>query len=577
MAPIEDGRGVDVPGEVDKQITDREPRAQEAIERLGGDPTPNEFHAPASPGSRHRFIEIEGDHRHPIGRHLDVPKQERQRTATHRTQAKDDDPVGKNRHGQTSRVQQPPDHPGPANMTKPQGYQASAPETPRFLGEAVYPVPAVAGATVTITTSGQGEQMGDLTRFQGLLGVAAILTIAWLLSENRRAISARMVLGGLALQCGLGAFLLRSSAGRRALDAAAAWVAAVLDCALEGASFLFGPKLVAADGPAGFVFAFRVLPTIIFVAALFAVLYHLGIMQFVVRGVAWVTARLLGSSGAETLNAAASIFLGQTEAPLTIRPFLARLTRSELLVVMVSGMGLVSGGMLAAYIGFIGGGEGPLRDAASRNLLTAILMTFPATIYLTKIFVPETGQPETSGSLAIDETRPDANLIDAATRGTREGLLLAANVGAVLIAFIALVTLVNMGLGWLGGWAGDPDLSVERILGLLLAPVAWLIGVPWSDAGTVGGLLGIRTVANEVVAYEELGKLARGGLGEKSTMLATIAMCSFANLSSIGIQVGGIGALVPERRKDLARLGLKALLIATLATSLSAALAGAIA
>jgi CNT family concentrative nucleoside transporter len=462
-------------------------------------------------------------------------------------------------------------------MTKPQGYQAAAPETPRFLGEAVYPVPAVAGATVTITTSGQGEQMGDLTRFQGLLGVAAILTIAWLLSENRRAISARMVLGGLALQCGLGAFLLRSSAGRRALDAAAAWVAAVLDCALEGASFLFGPKLVAADGPAGFVFAFRVLPTIIFVAALFAVLYHLGIMQFVVRGVAWVTARLLGSSGAETLNAAASIFLGQTEAPLTIRPFLARLTRSELLVVMVSGMGLVSGGMLAAYIGFIGGGEGPLRDAASRNLLTAILMTFPATIYLTKIFVPETGQPETSGSLAIDETRPDANLIDAATRGTREGLLLAANVGAVLIAFIALVTLVNMGLGWLGGWAGDPDLSVERILGLLLAPVAWLIGVPWSDAGTVGGLLGIRTVANEVVAYEELGKLARGGLGEKSTMLATIAMCSFANLSSIGIQVGGIGALVPERRKDLARLGLKALLIATLATSLSAALAGAIA
>ena len=419
--------------------------------------------------------------------------------------------------------------------------------------------------------------MDDLARFQGLLGVAAILATAWLLSENRRAISLRMVVGGLALQCGLGALLLRSSAGRRALDAAAAWVAAVLDCALEGATFLFGPKLVAADGPAGFVFAFRVLPTIIFVAALFAVLYHLGIMQLVVRGVAWVTARLLGSSGAETLNAAASIFLGQTEAPLTIRPFLARLTRSELLVVMVSGMGLVSGGMLAAYIGFIGGGAGPLRDAASRNLLTAILMTFPATIYLTKIFVPETGEPETLGRLAVDDTRPDANLIDAATRGTREGLMLAANVGAVLIAFIALVTLVNMALGWLGGWAGNPALSVEGILGRLLAPVAWLIGVPWSDAGTVGSLLGIRTVANEVMAYEELGKLARGGLGEKATMLATIAMCSFANLSSIGIQVGGIGALVPERRQDLARLGLKALLIATLATALSAAIAGVLA
>ena len=419
--------------------------------------------------------------------------------------------------------------------------------------------------------------MDDLARFQGLLGVAAILATAWLLSENRRAISLRVVVGGLALQCGLGALLLRSSAGRRALDAAAAWVAAVLDCALEGATFLFGPKLVAADGPAGFVFAFRVLPTIIFVAALFAVLYHLGIMQLVVRGVAWVTARLLGSSGAETLNAAASIFLGQTEAPLTIRPFLARLTRSELLVVMVSGMGLVSGGMLAAYIGFIGGGAGPLRDAASRNLLTAILMTFPATIYLTKIFVPETGEPETLGRLAVDDTRPDANLIDAATRGTREGLMLAANVGAVLIAFIALVTLVNMALGWLGGWAGNPALSVEGILGRLLAPVAWLIGVPWSDAGTVGSLLGIRTVANEVMAYEELGKLARGGLGEKATMLATIAMCSFANLSSIGIQVGGIGALVPERRQDLARLGLKALLIATLATALSAAIAGVLA
>ena len=420
--------------------------------------------------------------------------------------------------------------------------------------------------------------MEDMTRFQGLLGVAVILALAWLCSENRRAISLRMVLGGLALQCGLGAILLRSGAGRRVLDAAATWVAAVLDCALKGAEFLFGSQLVAADGPAGFVFAFRVLPTIIFVAALFAVLYHIGIMQVVVRGVAWVTARVLGSSGAETLNAAASIFLGQTEAPLTIRPYLARLTRSELLVVMVSGMGLVSGGMLAAYMGFIGGGEGPLRDAASRSLLTAILMTFPATIFLTKMFVPETGHPETLGSLAMDNTRPDANLIDAAARGTREGLMLAANVGAVLIAFIALVTLVNMGLGWLGGWVGDPGLSVERILGELLAPVAWLIGVPWSEAGTVGGLLGIRTVANEVLAYEELGKLARGdGLGEKSVMLATIAMCSFANVSSIGIQVGVIGALVPERRQDLARLGLKALLIATLATSLSAAIAGVLA
>ena len=420
--------------------------------------------------------------------------------------------------------------------------------------------------------------MDDATRFQGLAGVAGILALCWAISENRRAISLRMVIGGLVLQVGLGVALLQSAAGRSVLDAAAAWVNSILACALDGARFLFGDKLVASDGPAGFVFAFQVLPTIVFVAALFAVLYHLGVMQVVIRGVAWVTARLLGSSGAETMNAAASIFLGQTEAPLTIRPFLARLTRSELLVVMVSGMGLVSGGMLAAYIGFIGGGDEGLRAAASRSLLTAILMTFPATIYLAKIVVPETDAPETLGRLALDDERPDANLIDAAARGTREGLLLAGNGGALLIAFIALVTLVHLGRGWLGGFLADPDLSVEKILGWLLAPLAWLIGVPWSECGTVGGLLGIRTVTNEAVAYQELGKLARGGgLGSRGTMLATIAMCSFANLSSIGIQVGGIGALVPERRADLARLGLKALLVATLATALSAAIAGVVA
>ncbi|MEX0689578.1 MAG: nucleoside transporter C-terminal domain-containing protein [Pirellulales bacterium] len=418
----------------------------------------------------------------------------------------------------------------------------------------------------------------DATRFQGLAGVAAILVLAWVISERRRAISLRMVLGGFALQCGLGLVLLRSETGRRVLDAAAAWVNAVLACAREGAAFLFGDRLVASDGPAGFVFAFQVLPTIVFVAALFAVLYHLGVMQLVIRGVALVTSRVLGSSGAETLNAAASIFLGQTEAPLTIRPYLATLTRSELLVVMVSGMGLVSGGMLAAYIGFIGGGDDGLRESASRNLLAAILMTFPATIYLAKIVIPETDSPETLGRLALDGERMAANVIDAAARGTRDGLVLAVNVGAVLIAFIALVTLVNLGLGWVGWFLADPDLSIQKILGWLLAPLAWLIGVPWGECGTVGGLLGIRTVTNEAVAYEELGKLVRGGgLGERATMLTTIAMCSFANLSSIGIQVGGIGALVPERRADLARLGLKALLVATLATALSAAIAGVIA
>lgn len=417
--------------------------------------------------------------------------------------------------------------------------------------------------------------MGDA---QGALGLIAILGSVWLLSENRRAISLRTVLGGLGLQCALGWGLLRSEAGRRVLDAAASWVNAILACAVEGSAFLFGDALTQADGPVGFVFAVQVLPAIIFVAALFAVLYHLGIMQRVVRLVAWLTAGVLGSSGAETLNAAASIFLGQTEAPLTIRPYLLKLTRSELLVVMVSGMGLVSGGMLAAYIGFVGGADEALRAQVSRHLLAAILMTFPATIMLSKIMIPETETPETLGTFPVSAVPRDANLIDAAARGTREGLLMAVNVGAILIAFIALLAMVNMALSWLGGWLADPDFSLQKVLGWALAPVAWLLGVPWEECGTVGSLLGIRTVTNEAVAYQELGKFVRGGaLGERTTMLTTIAMCSFANISSIGIQVGGIGALVPERRQDLARLGFKALLVATLATALSAAVAGLIA
>ena len=406
--------------------------------------------------------------------------------------------------------------------------------------------------------------MPDLGRWQGLLGVAAILLVAWACSEDRRRISPRMVLGGLGLQCLFGFLLLRFEAGRAALDAAAKWVEGVLACAATGASFVFGEKLVDPVGPAGFVFAFRVLPTIVFVAALFAVLYHLGIMQVVVRAFAWVTATVLGSSGAETLNAAASIFLGQTEAPLVIRPYLARLTRSELAVVMVSGMGLVSGGILGAYME---------AGCASRDLLTAILMSFPATIYLTKIFIPERGVPETLGRVEVSGERLDGNVLAAAARGTREGMLLAANVAAVLISFIALVALVNLALGWLGGLGGWPEMSLQRLLGLVFAPLAWLIGVPVADCPAVGGLLGTRTILNELIAYLDLGAM-RDTLSPKAYSLATIAMCSFANISSIGIQIGGIGALVPERRADLAALGAKMLLISTLATAMSAAIAG---
>ena len=406
--------------------------------------------------------------------------------------------------------------------------------------------------------------MPDLGRWQGLLGVAAILLVAWTFSENRRRISPRMVLGGLGLQWLFGFLLLRFEAGRAALDWAAKWVESVLACAATGATFVFGEKLVDPAGPAGFVFAFRVLPTIVFVAALFAVLYHLGVMQLVVQAFAWVTAKVLGSSGAETLNAAASIFLGQTEAPLVIRPYLARLTRSELAVVMVSGMGLVSGGILGAYMA---------AGCAPRDLLTAILMTFPATIYLTKIFIPEEGVPETLGRVEAAAEKLDGNVLAAAARGTREGMLLAANVAAILISFIALVALLNLALGWIGGLAGRPELSLQRLLGLVFAPLAWLIGVPAADCPAVGGLLGTRTVLNELIAYFDLGGMKQT-LSPKAYSLATIAMCSFANISSIGIPIGGIGALVPQRRADLADLGVKMLVISTLATALSAAIAG---
>ncbi|MEW4567251.1 nucleoside transporter C-terminal domain-containing protein [Tautonia sp. JC769] len=400
----------------------------------------------------------------------------------------------------------------------------------------------------------------------GIVGLAVVL------SEDRKAISIRTVVPGLVIQVGLGLLLILVPAGQRIMEGASGLVVLVLNCAIVGAEFVFGPSLVDPAGPAGFVFAFRVLPTVIFVAALFAVLYQIGLMQIIVRGFAWIMAKLLGSSGAESLNVAASLFLGQTEAPLTIRPFLARLTRSELMVVMVSGMALVSGGVLGAYIE---------AGAAPGILLTAILMNAPASIVLAKILVPESSVPLTLGRVDADTTPRDANVIDAAARGTREGLQLALNIAAILITFLALIALVDAGLGALGGLATDwssgrlalEGLSLRMILGTLLAPVAWMMGVPWGDCVGVGGLLGSRLVLNELVAYGQLGTMA-AQLQPRSVTLATFALCGFANLSSIGIQVGGIGSLVPERRSDLAQLGLRALLAATLANVLTASIAG---
>jgi CNT family concentrative nucleoside transporter len=352
---------------------------------------------------------------------------------------------------------------------------------------------------------------------------------------------------------------LRVPAGIWLLEEAGKIVEKVLNCALEGAAFVFGSELVNPEGAVGFVFAFRVLSTVIFVAALFAVLYHLGVMQWVVRIFAVVMARLMGTSGAETLNVAASLFLGQTEAPLTIRPYLPRLTRSELLTVMTSGMAHVSGGVMAAYIAF---------GIEARHILTAVIMTAPGAIMLSKILVPETEKPETMGTVSSAEKSTDANLLDAASRGTRDGLHLALNIAAMLISFLGLVALVNMGLSYIGT-------SLQGIVGWAMAPVAYLLGVPWEDCKVIGKLLGTRTVLNELIAFKDLGDLkAQHILIDRSIVIASFALCGFANISSIGIQLGGIGALAPERRHDLARLGMRALLAGTLANYLSACIAG---
>ena len=365
-------------------------------------------------------------------------------------------------------------------------------------------------------------------RARGLVGMIAILGVAFFLSENSRAISRRVVFWGLVLQWSFALLVLRVPAGVQLLRRAGDAVEAMLDCALAGAEFVFGKGLVDRDGPAGFVFAFRVLPTVVFVAALFAVLYHLGVMQRVVRVFAWVMAWLMGTSGAESLNVAASLFLGQTEAPLTIRPYLPRLTNSELLTVMTAGMAHVSGGVMAAYFAY---------GVEPRHVITAVIMTAPGAILLSKLLLPETGTPETLGHVHTADDRTDANVLDAAARGTRDGLHLALNIAAMLIAFLGLIALVNLGLGKVGT-------SLQAIFGWILSPVAYLLGVPWRDCRAVGGLLGTRTVLNELIAFQELGKL-RENLIDRSFVIASFALCGFANFSSIGIQLGGIGALAP--------------------------------
>jgi concentrative nucleoside transporter, CNT family len=406
-----------------------------------------------------------------------------------------------------------------------------------------------------------------LQRFTGVLGILAVLLAAWLFSTDRRKIRWRTVAWGLSLQVLFAFFVLRFDFGQRAMFWAGGVVTTMLSATAAGTAVLFG-KLGTPDTSLGSIFAFQVLPTIIFISAFFAVLYHIGLMQIIIRALAWVMLKTMRISGAESMNVAASIFMGQTEAPLTIRPFLARATRSELMTIMTSGMAHVSGGIMAMYIS---------QGIEARHLLSAVIMTSPGTILMAKMLVPETEVPATEGKVIIpeNEEHKEENLIGAIARGTIDGGKLALNVAIMLISFLALVALLDMLLGWVHVHAGFHWVpgSLGEILGYIFWPVAWLIGVPAQDCSLIGNLLGTRMALNEVIAYIALG-VHKATILPRSFTIATFALCGFANLGSIGMQIGGIGALVPERRNDLARLGVRAMLAGTMANLISASIAG---
>lgn len=448
-------------------------------------------------------------------------------------------------------------------------------------------------------------------RLIGVVGIAVMIGIAVLMSYDRKRINWRLVASGLALQVVFGLLVLKTTVGRNLFQTLGDWITALLGFQEQGARFVFG-NLVQGNVPVGThdattnsldttmgliantgaFFAFNVLPTIIFFSALMSVLYYLGIMQVIVKGLAWGMQKTLRTSGAETLSASGNIFLGQTESPLLIKPFVATMTRSELNTVMVGGFATVAGGVLAAYVGMLSG----MLPGIAAHLLAASVMNAPAGLYLSKILLPETQVPVTAGSLHVEDAAamaskprtgwrrffqrgtqaPESSVIEAAANGAGQGVQLAINVAAMLMAFIALVAMLNAGLGWVGGMVGIDGLSLQSILGTLLRPLAWVMGVPWQDTAYVGGLIGLKTSLNEFVAYAQFaGDLGAGqALDPRSAVILTYALLGFANFSSIGIQIGGIGGLAPERRGEIASLGLRAMIAGNLAAFISACLAG---
>jgi CNT family concentrative nucleoside transporter len=419
----------------------------------------------------------------------------------------------------------------------------------------------------------------------GLFGLAMLLAIAFCFSNNKRVVDWKLVATGIALQIGFAAVVLKVPLGRDVFDAIATGFVHLLDYVDVGSRFIFGSLLDSSKF--GVIFAVKVLPTIVFFAALTGVLYHIGVMQQIVKGMAWVITKVMRVSGAETTSVCASVFIGQTEAPLTIKPYIERMTQAELMTVMIGGMAHIAGSVMAAYVAMLGGDDPAQRMFYAKHLLTASVMAAPATMVLAKILVPETQEPLTRGTVKIEVEKTTANVIDAAATGAGDGLKLAMNVGAMLLAFIALIALVNGPVQWLGTLGGDHSLntwltnlnghevklSLETIFGWVLSPIAWLIGVPWQDATLVGSFIGEKVVINEFVAYADLAKHL-DQLLPQSRLIATYALCGFANFSSIAIQIGGIGGLAPNRRGDLARLGLRAVLGGSIATFMTATIAG---
>jgi CNT family concentrative nucleoside transporter len=416
----------------------------------------------------------------------------------------------------------------------------------------------------------------------GLFGLAVLIGIAWLASNNKRRVDWKLVATGVGLQIAFAAVVLLVPGGKDVFDAIGHGFVRVLSFVNEGSRFIFGSLMDV--NTFGFIFACQVLPTIIFFAALMGVLYHLGVMQAVVRVMAWAITRVMRVSGAETTSVCASVFIGQTEAPLTVRPYIPKMTESELITMMIGGMAHIAGGVLAAYVGMLGGGDPEQQVFYAKHLLAASIMAAPATLVIAKILIPETGEPLTRGTVKMEVEKTTANIVDAAASGAGDGLRLALNIGAMLLAFIALIALLNWPLTWLGEVTGiaaaiGKPTDLATIFGYLLAPLAWVIGTPWQDSAVVGSLIGQKVVINEFVAYLQLGenvngKVAGVALTDQGRLIATYALCGFANFSSIAIQIGGIGGLAPERRQDLARFGMRAVLGGSIATFMTATIAG---